>query len=208
MLTSTGGQTKPTNGFKPIPNGNADSPKTKPIVYARFTLEVRGGLLIFRTDQVGVVQNDTLDQVCDKRRGANPTGQVVTTPVTGASSAGGIPLGPTDIPINKACHVVIELDPYWAWQFRTADVGVTAKDDYKDSNWDLWHVNPTKRYSQDMPSENGCRLVYFDVLKRVEDTRQSFNLHVELIQDTGTGASVETIFDPDVPDIGGTFPLT
>jgi hypothetical protein len=130
-------------------------------------------------------------------------------------------ISPFDIIVNKQSWIVLQLDPSVKnWQFCIGEHGCTTKEERSEiRNWWLKHYYGKNGFDHGVVSDNGCRILYFGVVKRgsafVVDINnppsELFNIHVEFVQvDKDKGVDVEkrlkVIFDPDVSNDGGSFP--
>lgn len=221
MLTSQNIQTKPPNDYADLHPTNPAGWQAKEIVYSKISLSLipppppplgtppdpnaKMKLYFTASPSSAVFNTKPIDEFA---RGllAGPALGGVERQLRDPPPPLIPPPGPIDIVVEQACYVVIELDSAIDWQFRSGGAGVTAKADYSDDNCELRHVNADGTITVDAPGKNGCRIIYFSVVRRQNgvDDRQHFNLHVEFPQAAGYN-SIEIIIDPDVPNNGGIF---
>lgn len=113
--------------------------------------------------------------------------------------------GPLDLPVDRPCHMIIELDRSKPnWQFDSDAIGLTMKADYGARNARLNHVNDRGEVLGPNAPGDGCHIVYFSVVAREgDDDVEGYNLAVEFI---GDSRPIRVVFDPDIPNKGGRFP--
>lgn len=193
----------PSNEFRKLRKNPPAEWEPIEIIYSRYTYTASGSSIEFSAQPSScVVPSRDIERFIDRlRRGEAPDCSETLTP----EDAGMSNATPLDIWVRERCYVVVELDPDRDWQFRRRDVALTAKADYEHDNCGLRHVLPDGSRTPDGPGVEGCRIIYFAVVRREAKERQSFNFHVELRQG-GTGW-LELAIDPDVPNTGSGFPL-
>jgi hypothetical protein len=118
---------------------------------------------------------------------------------------------PLDLNIHgDSAYVVLQLDPELNWRFDSDEAAVSLKDGrVADHYGGLRHVLADGTVQIDPAID--CKLVYFaakpPVLAPGEDYRHGLNFHIELVQNSPSATSPDTILpiilDPDVGHPGG-----
>lgn len=150
-------------------------------------------------------------------------------------SIGGVPLEPLptpfDINVTDPCYLLLILDHTTNWRFTPGNRGVTTKRYFGADNFGVTFVthsqivlDPDDRVRFTDPTKTigapeGCKILYFSVARRRPDcippqpgfsSKQGFNFHIEFYWKDSKGKvnlRLPTIFDPDVPNSGGSsFP--
>lgn len=120
---------------------------------------------------------------------------------------------PYDINPTERCYLLLELDQSINWQYTPLGRGVTAKADAFDhENYGLRFVPDRGRVQPaGALAPPCCHVLYFGLLRRKKVDgiiERGFNFEIEFYQ-TSDGAlrRLPTIFDPNVPNTGGSeFP--
>lgn len=189
--------------------------------------------LIFSVYNWGNVTGTTVDQFALKQAQVPPgTASVIENKNSGLTSifknfiSSIARRAPTDTPFDinpsEMCFLVMELDPLMNWEFTPGSLGVTTKHiEPKDEDSYLCYVTKDKvvkptdpEYSQGIPKN--CRVIYWSIHKRkyhLGKISRGFNFYVDFLQNskspdgTITEHRMPTIFDPNVPNTGGSeFP--
>lgn len=111
------------------------------------------------------------------------------------------------LPSPRECFLLLELYHSVNWFFTEGSQGVSAKQsNFPDEDADLHFatandVFPSPTYR--VPAK--CRVLYWSILKRTEGVVRPFNFHISTFQtDAGIQRWLPLIFDPNVPNSGGT----
>jgi hypothetical protein len=108
----------------------------------------------------------------------------------------------------RYCYLILELNSIGNWEYTEGSPGVTMKKkpgEIEDSQLIFVDTNgmPTPLGSKTPPN---CKILYWKILKRSDSVAREFNFHISILQKDQTGAvrKLPLIFDPNVPDTGGT----
>jgi hypothetical protein len=111
------------------------------------------------------------------------------------------------LPSPRYCFLLLELDHSVNWLFTEGSQGLSAKQDaYPHDDADLHFATDNAVFSSPtyrVPAK--CRVLYWSILKRTPGVIRPFNFHISTFQtDAGEERWLPLIFDPNVPNSGGT----
>ncbi|MDB5471319.1 MAG: hypothetical protein JWR84_2879 [Caulobacter sp.] len=106
---------------------------------------------------------------------------------------------------NHPRILVLQLDSQFEWQFTAGSKGVSPKVQKTGEDSGLHFVDSLgmAHPATSAGAPDGCRVVYWSIHSRPEgDVGRGFDFHIDLI-DPESRKHMPTIFDPNVPDSGG-----
>lgn len=201
------------NAFGEIPNSVGDF-KPQEIVHAILTIDAsQPSNLVFKTVRP---KDDPPPLKTNDGQPAPPNAETIETYAQRIASGHGVAFGtrdapsPYDIPVDRQCWVLLQLDPrIHNWQFTKDELGCTTKAAANKRNCGLRHVYANKMGAPgEVVTDDGCQVLYFGVVRRGKNCKppipgkppgELFNFHIEFLQTDGDGTKrLRVIFDPDI----------
>ena len=114
---------------------------------------------------------------------------------------------PFDINPTERCHIILELDASFNWEFTPGGLGVTPKvAGFEREDYGLTYAvrGQLTEAAETAVVPAACRVLYWGILWRTEYVARDFDFHVDFYQnERGRTLRMPTIFDPGVPNSGG-----